>query len=747
MPFLCSSQRRTLFLKPDRRPKKVDLDPGLRKMLDLNESASMQARPPPAKDLAQAFKAFFRSKHQIREPLEEIQAMHAFATFQHLQRHNAEQDGFGLSLNDLQTAMDALVQVPEGNVSIHHAFAKALFEEIKQRRETNPSNALISGLKDLLPYVSVICQTGNTMEAQALVEKHWKGHPGRTGRRLAARLLEGFAKENKEEELLRVLVLMEENGVDFDSRVHQVITKHYALKNDVEATKKWFRHPIAHGETPTPYTNAHILRFCLRNNELEWGSAVFRSILETNPDKKTWDIIFQWAAAMGKGVDEVEQMMRVMVRRNPDDETLRPDIETINGLVEFANSRNDPYTAERYISLGQRWNMEPNAETYILQMDYRIKVGDIAGAKATYEVLRAEDVPQNEDLPVIFRLIQALCAAKHTNFYNITSIVADITERKVRLDPDTVVALCLLHLRRDEPNEVVDLLNSHTFHYSLDQRVYVRNALLAFCLDRDNSTARAWDAYQIFRQVFDETPLEIRSLMMREFFDRRRPDMACHIFSHMRHHFNPERRPTAETYIECFEGIAGAADLEGLQMIHNTLKLDDEVEPCTRLYNALMLAYTACDMPFRSLEFWDDITNSREGPTYNSIQIVFEACQAAPFGDRHARPIWQKLKKMGVQPTKEIYAAYAGALARQGHLEEARKVVDGMEKDAGFEVNYFLCETRCKFLSYEVVWVVMLTYSPDWGHCTMPQRGKADKTKLKNGLLRPTQRPGVSWSS
>ncbi|KAI9860600.1 MAG: hypothetical protein M1813_006024 [Trichoglossum hirsutum] len=690
VPFLCPLQRRALFLKPDRKPKKVDLTPGLRRMLDLNESASMQVRPPPAKDLVQAFNAFFGSKQQAREPLEEIQAVHAFATFRHLQEHNAEQDGLGLSLNDLQNAMDALVRVPEGNVSIHNAFAKTLFEEIERRREAEPSNTSISGPKNLLLYVSIICQTGNTMEARALVERYWKSHSGRIGRRLAARVLEGFAKEDNEEELRRTLTMMEENRVDFDPRVHQVIAKHYALKNNVEATKNWYSHPIANGEMPTPYTNAHILRFCLRNNELEWGSTIFRSILETNPGKKTWDVIFQWAAAIGKGVDEVDQMMKVMVRRNPNDELLRPDIETINGLVELANSRNDPYTAERYIALGQRWNMIPNAETYILQMDYRVKVGDIAGAKATYEMLRAEDVPENEDLPTIFRLLQALCAAKPVNFYSITSIVTDLSERKVRLDPDTVAALCLLHLRRDEPNEVIDLLNSHTFHYNLNQRAHIRDTLLAFCLDRKNSTARAWDAYQIFRQVFDETPLEIRTLMMREFFGRRRSDMACHVFNHMRQHFNPERRPTAETYVECFEGIAGAADLEGLQMIHNMLKLDHEIEPCTRIYNALMLAYTACEMPFRSLEFWDDIANSREGPTYNSIQIVIQACEAAPLGDRQARSIWKKLSNMGVVPTREIYAAYAGALARHGQFEEAKKVIEGMERDTTIEVDSFL---------------------------------------------------------
>jgi len=136
--------------------------------------------------------------------------------------------------------------------------------------------------------------------------------------------------------------------------------------------------------------------------------------------------------------------------------------------------------------------------------------------------------------------------------------------------------------------------------------------------------------------------------------------------------------------------LAGAADLEGLQLIHNMLKLDHDIEPCTRLYNALMLAYTACEMPLRSLEFWDDIANSLEGPTYNSIQIVFQACEAAPFGDRQAKSIWQKLRSVGVKPTREIYISYIGALAGQGLFDEAVGVIEEMRNNAGFGIDHFV---------------------------------------------------------
>lgn len=682
--------RRLLFgfsRKPQRETKDADLDPGFGKMLELSTMSKVHARPPPIPELVKAFNAFFRSRQKFPAPLEEIQAVHATTTFEYLRANNKDDVDFGLSIDDLQVALNALIYMPRDfRYVAHKKLAKMLFKEIRQRKEADPHDRLgkdPSGSKDVLLYVQVLTQTGDSMEARELVERFWTSHLEAGGRIPWMHVLKGFAREKNEDELLHTIKIMEGHGVPFDPKTHQAITIYYATKNDVAATKQWYAHPIADDGAPTHHTNAFVLKLCIQKNELAWGESIFKSMLETNPDKRAWNIIFQWAAAQGKGVDEIERMMEVMVRRNEVRNNLRPDIETINGLVEFANSRNDPYTAERYVALGQKWKIMPNAQTYILQLDYRIKVGDIDGARAAYSKLQAEEVPEDKDIPLINRLIVALCSVKRVDYDVVMSIAEDLSERKARLEPDTVAALCLLHLQRDELHDVIDLLQSHAFHYSLEQRAQIRDLFVRFCLDRSNSTSRAWDAYTIFRQIFEETTVEIRTQMMNEFFARKRSDMACHVFGHMRQHFRPERRPTADTYIQCFEGIAGAANLEGLEMVHNMLKMDFEIEPSTRLYNALMLTHTACDMPDRSLEFWEDITNSREGPTYNSIQIALRACEEAPFGDRQARTIWARLKRVDIEMTREIYAAYVGALAGSAFLNEALKLVEEMEKEVG----------------------------------------------------------------
>lgn len=123
--------------------------------------------------------------------------------------------------------------------------------------------------------------------------------------------------------------------------------------------------------------------------------------------------------------------------------------------------------------------------------------------------------------------------------------------------------------------------------------------------------------------------------------------------------------------------------MKSLQLVHNMLKLDTEIEPNTRLYNGLMLAYTACGNPSRALEFWNDIVHSREGPTYNSIQIALQACEVASFGDESARDIWLRLTRFGIKVTKGIYAAYVGALAGQGQLKECIELVEKAEAEIG----------------------------------------------------------------
>lgn len=169
--------------------------------------------------------------------------------------------------------------------------------------------------------------------------------------------------------------------------------------------------------------------------------------------------------------------------------------------------------------------------------------------------------------------------------------------------------------------------------------------------------------------------------------------MACHIFFHMRNSDEPNVRANRDTYVHAFAGFARCKDPESLELVHNQLKLDMDMEFDTELRNSLMMAYAAIGQHHRALEFWSEIVGSREGPTYKSITIVFRACEGMPFGDQFAKPIWQRLKELDIEIDKEIFAAYLGAIAHNGLHDEAVAMMETVEEEYGFKPDYFMLGT------------------------------------------------------
>lgn len=662
-------------------------------MAEFTLMTKIHARTANKDDMLKAFNEFFKYKVEMGRTVTNIEAGHALRTLNYLVSCGLGEGQIG----DLRMALKALTIIPKDDTDDFLKLARLLFLEITKLSGSNEDGPSYEY------YIKILSGVGQSLEAREICEGVTsrvleKNKTSLTSEGGSARVrnslkgiwftvLEGFAREGNEAELMKTYERMEELRLGTGHTSKEIITKFYTSKDRVAEAQLWFEkagHIPAH---LTPSILNDILKFCLRHEELlDWCKGIFRNVLEAERlTKEKWDVVFQWAAsAMDKGVEDVERMMRVMERRYPEDPSMRPDIDTINGLVEYAILKKDPYLAERYIALGQKFNIRPNARTFILQMDYRVGAGDLSGAQVSYDLLQAEELSEGEDLPVINKFVRALCASESLPYNEIISIVSDLDERNVHLEADTVSSLSMMYIARNELHEVVDLLQVNTYHYTLSERGRIRDALLAFCFDKNNHDDRVWDAYRVVIHIFDETDVATRTRVMNEFFDRKRSDMACHVFGHMRQHISPTRRPVLDTYIDCFVGIASCADGESLDMVHNMLKMDSTIEPNTRLYNSLMLAYTACEDSSRSLHFWDDITNSREGPSYKSLEIVFQACQRKPFGDRPAREIWDKMKRMEIEITREVHAAYAGALAGQGKLDEVKVLVEAMEKDVGF---------------------------------------------------------------
>lgn len=707
---LPSISRRTLFgfspKKPATKSQTPYEDPGFEVLVTLNSQLSQKIRPLPPHEIAEAFNAFLCAHdrpNKISQPLAKEQVRQIAGAFNYLRSTADHVEDISLSNGDMRLALKVLSAEPnDGRYEAHLQLIEQLYEVLKTRRsireegESREENTDFA--RSIALYIKILSRSGQAKKAREILWQYWQSDLKQGGFDPWFYVLRGFVNESNKEEVSATVASLPTYGVPFDSAIHGVIVTAYAQKDDIEATKRWYRHPIADARTPRQRTDHEIFELCIRKNEYDWGEKIFRSRLEPKhaPNRQAWASILKWSAAKGKGVDEIERMMKVMIRRSKelsDNHKIHPDIDMINDLIELAISREDPYTAERYVVLGQKLNLQPDARTFLLQLDYRMKVGDLHGARAAYSNLQNEEITQYRGLRLINKLVVALCE-RDQPYENIMPIVGDLTERKLRFHPTTVAALVRLHLNRGETHQANELLSTHTLHYHPEERDSIREVFVSYILTRSNRTALAWDAYLILRGHFPDTPVATRTMLMTEFFARRRSDLGIHVFGHMRQSPHRSQRPNVATYKACFEGIARAGgDAQSLQLVHNMLKLDTEIEPNTRLYNGLMLAYTACGNSSRALEFWNDIVHSREGPTYSSIQIALQACEVASYGDDSARHIWAKLKRLEIKVTREIYAAYVGALAGQGHLKECVELVEKVEAEIGEKPDALLVGT------------------------------------------------------
>lgn len=690
--------------KAPRVAQEASYDPGIELMMEYAKRERMRARLPPVEDVADAFQAFFMAKKDPGSLVEDTHARLILQSLRYVLRAHREAAEAGQHFEDVlpseHLSRAALVLSKQMHpTSDHLHLAEALFNELSFRNAP-----LAMTYTANVARMIILVRTGRPSEARKLllaVEAEYRfGHeetlwdikhfPDRSViihiKRSKAwdSILQGFVREGNDAHVLDTLEMMKHRGLASRIPVSQIMLEHCMSRVDVPSVKRWWtslqtqRSEIHNpGTRLTKYHDAvsDLLKWCLRTGNLAFGQEVVRSILQANPEKRLWDAVFVWAAGNRKGVDEIARMMDVMEKSNDtigeEKHWRKADVVTINALVECAISQRDPYMAERFINVGRERGIEPDARTFILQMDYRLSVGDVDGALVAYTHRQAHDLDTDEDFPAINRLLVALCTSQRHDFDTIMNVAADLSDRRARFEPLTVSALSVLHLNRDEIHDVIDLLNTHAFSFSSTDRGSVRQALTDYALLPTTSTIRSWDAYTILRTIFDEMPREPRTQLMRNFLSRERPDMAVNVFNHMRAHSREDTMPTIETYVSAFLGCAKLRDLESLEVIHNQLKLDYNVTPGTYVRNALVIAYTSCDRPRRALDFWDEIVTSREGPTYDSIHIALRACEKAPFGDMKAKGIWERLRRNNVELDQSMWASYIAALAGNGDNELA----------------------------------------------------------------------------
>jgi hypothetical protein len=712
-------QRRTLFgnfFKSQRKIKKMDMPEGLETMSELSHAQQIAARPPTPKDVAAAFKSFFATK---RGTLEDFHVRIAHNAFVYLIQHPQHNGDPWFTRQELMAILSLLARKdkrPDVGGKPHVQFGSAVVEQVKTMpvvEETSDpleeplkypklTDQEVYNLRVRPKLVRIYAIYGEISLAREIVTTSYNDYSTSFEARkkvilaLWHDLFTGASRHANIDEMIELAEAFKATSLPLTENVQAQLVEFFASRQRLETAKYWYSQPTVtndgHPGNRRQNTYVALLTACALEGDLDFGQGVVAGLTkEHDPRKTSWDAIFLWSAALGKGVDEIERMMNVMVRRS---EQARqeysksplklPDIDTINLLIEFAMSKQDSYSAERYIALAEKRGILLNEHTFTMQMQYRLSIKDLDGARAAYYNLQGDFKGSESSVAAINELVQALCDSKKHPYDDIMAIVDDLLERKARFAPETIAKLCILHLRRVEIHDAMDLLQVHAHQYSPVQRAVIIKSLYDFILDKESSTADAWDAYQILRNTFPETSRDDRIRLMNEFFARNRSDMACHVFFHMRNHTAESHSANREVYVAAFTGFARCTDAESLELVNNQLKLDFKVELDTKLRNALMLAHATCGNNKKALEFWREICESKEGPSYNSIAIAFRSCEGMPWGDEHAKSIWARLKQQDVEIDKNIFVAYLSAIARNFLHDEALALVETVEDEYGY---------------------------------------------------------------
>ncbi|KAJ4395839.1 hypothetical protein N0V93_000053 [Gnomoniopsis smithogilvyi] len=737
--------------KPPREIKAVGFEPGFSTFIEFRSNTVNNVKPPSREVLLEAVRVFFDHKLRLKKPVNKTQAFVARLVIEHLQADRPGRTDAPQSPNELERK--AWLAQPMLNredlqkvlraLAIHNRYGKSkdvadlavfAYEELKALQMSLPSwngtdkrKRKLSEIhsEDLPRLFTILTHHDQTKLAAEMLSNfedvvkdpanpRSRDEEGTRNKlfELHLKVLRGYGREGDHSLLREYAKMLCNAGFPYTSEFAMSMTNAFASMGEdgEEELREWFEKSLVH-EDPSrdrqlarlqsPKVYMDLVTFSSKTGrQPDWLKTALQELCDMNPPKRWWDVIIKWAVCQGKDIGHIRNMIGVMAQVNPEDESVRADILTINGMLRVAIAHKAYFLAERINSLASELGLRPNAETHISLLKARIAGQDSIGAASAFQDLihTGSITPASEANEVVNSYLRYLCST--TDSRTVIDTLSRAEAQQGELEPETVVEVCLKFLRDDRTMEVVDTLGLHLNHFSMDERRVVREELLRYCLDMSISTARAWDVYSLLRQFLPETSREERTNLMKAFFYRKRPDMACHIFGHMRSHADDKIRPDAETYIICLENLGSYPDSESLTMIHNMFKMDALIQPSTKLYNAFIIAYTGCNEPRKAYEFWRQVANSKDGPTYKSLELAFRACQKLPYGYDRAKVIWDKMHSMEVDIPAPVYDAYILMLAGQAQLDNMKAMLLARHTDYAEEPAQILLTRIFNALPY-----------------------------------------------
>jgi hypothetical protein len=473
-----------------------------------------------------------------------------------------------------------------------------------------------------------------------------------------------------------------ERQLSADQGLANFLIRHLCVRGDANAAwTMWQKNNWSIGKPIQPATAAILLRSLASSDVVDMSNPLASEVGKRIDDQEMAGSVLMWNLACGATVQDIERLVHVAAANG-----VNVGIAEINPVIELAYAKRNSILAEQIIQLTQRIGLAPDAETYAYKLDYEISTGDVFAAQSTFETLSIQDVPMKRaDIPVLNRYVAALTSTPDPDVPLIMRVVDRIQETDGSLNTDSLASLSLVFLQRRELEEVMNILRYRIEYLPAQDRAQIAQVFQTFIVDLNIKDQRAFEAYELFRSAFPETFPTERLVIMDSFFARRRSDLACLVFGHMRQREELEHRPNDAAYAQCFYGIASCRDVDGLQMVYNMLKMDVHVEQTTKVHNAMMAAYAACQTPFRAIidHYWK-ILDSREGPTLSTFMLALRACETwIGAGGEEARRIMAVMQKFNLIIAKDVYHCYIGALAGQSQFENCIELIENMEADIG----------------------------------------------------------------
>jgi hypothetical protein len=638
-----------------------------------------QSKPQPPDKVADALNYLFRTRLESPRFFTRNEIYLATESLRHLQelKEKTEDGRMILSEDDLHTALAALAAAVGRDRfrSDTQALAHMVFQELRDM-------AGLDGLEKtaevdapyLATYIAVLARTGGAKRARELLQTSTLGQ-NRESMRLQASVIEGLAREGLEKQALKMAEKMQQELGPLDPMTQEDLVLNFAGADKVKLAKAVYELPLEEGSMPTTKSLVAMIRFCIRNDEPELGESVVKMLASDLQGVDAESTILLWYVLKGMDVSQLHSILGEPLT-----------IEHVNSLLEYAYSMRNQEMTSALLSYMNTAKLRPDAKTFALQLENHLKNGAIQSAISSFDQLSSEDtLTDSSDIPALNTLLSTLCFSPTPSHDLIMRLVDRLLDRNADLTAEAIAGLCSYFLQRGDLQQIIGLLRHRVDSYPAADRLRIASVFHSYIASPNTDESAAFAAYDLFRTAFPETPPSARLPLMTSFFTRSRPDLACLIFGHMRQRDDPPSRPNSEAYAQAFEGIASTRDADGLQIVYNMLKLDLEVEPCTRLHNALMAANSAVQLPYRSIidHFWK-IMDSREGPTMSSFALALRACETfVPQGAQEARRIVAMMQAGGLPITREIYHCYLGALAGNSEFENCVELVEEMENDIG----------------------------------------------------------------